>query len=82
MPWQDQSIFCLQVLTLTFVLRKNSPHMVSGNTWCVTLEGMRLKSFAHSTSIPTTGSRENTYTTLPYDLRPDSTEHNFYSRQR
>jgi len=53
------------MLALTLVLRKNSAHMVSGNTWCDMVVGMRLKSFAHSTSIPTTGKRENTYTTFP-----------------
>jgi hypothetical protein len=53
--------------------------MVSGNTWCVMVVGMRLRSFAHSTSIPTTGKRENTYTTFPYDLRPDNKKHNCYS---
>jgi len=79
MARQHQSIFCLQVLALTLVLRKNSAHSVSGNTWFIMVVGVRLKSFAHSTSIPTTGKRENTYTTFPYDLRPEHKKHNCYS---
>jgi hypothetical protein len=54
------------------VLRKNSPHTVCWNTWCVVLVGIRPSSFVHSTSVPNTGNNENTYTTFPYDLRPDN----------
>lgn len=63
------------VIQLTLVLRKNSPHTVCENTWCIVLVGIRPSSFVHSTSVPSTGNSENTYTTFPYDLRPDSKEY-------